>query len=307
MRERTKRLIAALVLALATAGVGYLAGDASVTDAVPAPSIPTVTVSAPPAGTTRVIYSLDRKQNDKELIALIEGAKTHIYFAIYEFTLKDVADALVAAKKRGVEVHGLVDAGESSNSYDKPIIQMLVEAGIPVQTEKHPGGNGIMHIKALVTDSAYAIGSYNWTSSATNINDEILEIGTDPTLVATYAGILQKLFETYRGTNAAAGAAAPRSAGNIDYTEAKNHIGEQASVSGTLVEAYTSASGTVFLDFCASYKNCPFSGVIFADDVKKFGDLSRYAGTRVTLTGIISSYQDRAEIKLSSASQLTAN
>ena len=307
MKEKTKRLIGALVLALTAAGAGYLVGDTGAATAAPSPSIPTVTISAPPPGTTRVIYSLDKKQNDQELIALIAGAKTHIYFAIYEFTLKDVADALVAAKKRGVEVRGLVDAGESANSYDKPIIQALVASGIPVETERHPGGNGIMHIKALVTDSAYAIGSYNWTSSATNVNDEILEIGTDPTLVATYAGILQKLLDAYKGTNAAAGAAAPRSAGHIDYTESKNHVGEMASVSGTLVEAYTSSSGTVFLDFCASYKNCPFSGVIFADDVAAFGDLSRYAGKKVTLTGLISSYQGRAEIKLSDPSQLATD
>ena len=306
MNERTKRLAGALVLAITASGAGYLAGTAGAPAGEP-PTIPAQTVSAPAAGTTRVVYSLDKKQNDKEIIALIEGAKTHIYFAIYEFTLKNVADALVAAKKRGVEVRGLVDAGESANSYDRPIIQMLVAAGIPVETEKHPGGNGIMHIKALVTDRAYAIGSYNWTNSATNVNDEIIEIGTDPTLVATYAGILQKLLEAYKGTNAAAGAAAPRSAGHIDYTEAKNHVDEQASVSGILIEAYASSSGTVFLDFCASYKNCPFSGVIFADDVQKFGDLSRYAGKRVTLTGLVSSYQGRAEIKLSSPSQLAAD
>ena len=74
---------------------------------------------------------------------------------------------------------------------------------------------------------------------------------------------------------------------------------------GTLVEAYTSASGTVFLDFCENYKTCSFSGVIFADDAKKFGDLSRYTGTTVTLTGKIASYENKAEIILSSPSQIS--
>jgi hypothetical protein len=106
------------------------------------------------------------------------------------------------------------------------------------------------------------------------------------------------------GNSAAAGAAASVSIGTIDYTEAPNHVGEYASVRGTLVEAYTSASGTVFLDFCKSYKTCTFSGVIFADDVKQFGNLARYAGETVTLTGKISSYQGKAEIVLSDPSQL---
>ncbi len=302
MNAKTKRAIAALVLAIAAALGGYVAGDNGTTGATPV--IPSQTVTAPPPGSVRVVYSLTEKQNDKELIALIEGAKTHIYFAIYTFTLKNVAEALVAAKARGVDVRGIVDSEQSANSYGRPIIEMLVAGGIPVETERHEGGNGIMHIKALVTDSAYAIGSYNWTSSATNINDEILEIGTDPGVVAIYEDILKTLLEAYKGTNAAAGAAATVSAGTIDYTEAENHVGEDASVTGTLVEAYTSASGTVFLDFCKSYKTCPFSGVIFADDAKKFSDLSRYEGQQVTLTGRITSYKGRAEIKLSNPSQL---
>ena len=74
---------------------------------------------------------------------------------------------------------------------------------------------------------------------------------------------------------------------------------------GKLVEAYTSKTGTVFLDFCESYKTCPFSGVIFADDAKKFGDISRYNGTIVTITGKIVSYEGRAEIVLSDPSQLS--
>lgn len=302
MNQKLIRAGVALVLALAAGGVGYAAGGNGAKASV---SIPAQTVSAPPAGSTRVVYSLDQKQNDKEIIALIDAAKSRISFAMYEFTLRDIADALVAAKKRGVEVRGLVDAGESANSYDKPIIAELVAAGIPVETERHADGNGIMHIKAIVTDSAYALGSYNWTGSATTENDEILEIGTDPTLRQMYENILKKLFIAYQGTNAAASAAAPVSIGTIDYTNAPAHIGETASVRGTLIDAYTSASGTVFLDFCKNYKTCPFSGVIFADDAKKFGDLSRYAGTTITLTGKISSYQDKAEVVLSDPHQIS--
>lgn len=309
MNAKTKRAIAALVLAIAAGVGGYVAGEGGGRVAA-TPIIRAQTVTAPAPGSVRVIYSLTEKQTDKELIAVIEGAKTHIYFAIYTFTLKNVAEALVAAKARGVDVRGIVDSEQSANSYGRPIIEMLVAGGIPVGTERHPGANGIMHIKALVTDSAYFIGSYNWTNSATTINDEIIEIGTDPAMVTIYRDILLQLLEAYKGTNAAAGAAAPVSAGTIPYTEAADHVGEEASVTGTLIKAHTSQSGTVFLDFCRDYKTCPFSGVIFADDVKKFGlpaqagDLSRYEGQRVTLTGRITSYKGRAEIKLSSPSQL---
>lgn len=294
------RAAAALILTLAAGTAGYVSGESKT---VSAPHIPAIQVAAPAAQSVRIIYSLDEKQNDQEIIALIASAHSYIYFAMYEFTLKNIADALVAAKQRGVDVRGLVDAGESSNSYNVPIMKELRAAGIPVETERHNSGNGIMHIKAIVTDSAYALGSYNWTKSATTQNDELLEIGTDPALRQAYERILLRLLEAYKGT-AAAKAAAPISGSVYDYSDAQAHIGEYASVRGTIVDTYTAASGTVFLDFCKNYKSCPFSAVIFADDVKKFDPLSQYSGRSVTLRGMISSYQDRAEIKLSDPAQI---
>lgn len=302
MRQKLIRAGVAAVLALSAGGVGYSVGN----DRAPVitPNIPVQTVTAPAPDTIRVVYSLDQRQSDEEIIALIADAKTKIYFAIYTFTLPSIADALVAAKQRGVDVRGVMDSGQSSNSYGAPITEKLRSAGIPLVVEKHATGNGIMHIKLLVTERAYAFGSYNWTNSATTINDEIIEIGTDPALRQTYENILEKLLDAYKG-NAAAGAAAPVSIGTIDYADAPAHVGQVASVRGTLVKAHTSKTGTVFLDFCANYKTCPFSGVIFADDTKKFGDLSNYAGQTVTLTGKISLYRGKAEIVLSDPSQLS--
>src|SRR3989338_8900022 len=161
MKQKIMRAGAALVLALASGGVGYSAGGSGALASV---SIPAQTVSPPAASSVRVVYSLDQKQNDKEVIALIDGAKSRIYFAIYTFTLPSIADALVAAKKRGVDVRGVVDSEQSSNSYGAPITKKLLAAGIPVVTEKHVTGNGIMHIKLLVTEQAYAFITYNSTN-----------------------------------------------------------------------------------------------------------------------------------------------
>lgn len=195
MSSPLTRTIFAFLIAAAAGGLGYEIGIGAGASA--APAIPEQNVSAPAAGTTRILYSLDAKHNDQEIIALIDAAQTHIYFAIYEFTLIDVADALVAAKQRGVDVRGLVDSGEAASSYDAPVIAELKAAGIPVATEHHSDSKGIMHIKAIVTDSAYALGSYNWTASATKENDELLEIGTDPGLRQAYENVLSRLIAFY--------------------------------------------------------------------------------------------------------------
>ena len=50
-----------------------------------------------------------------------------------------------------------------------------------------------MHMKVLVTDHAYALGSYNWTESATTLNDEILEIGTAEPLREEYLDIVKRV------------------------------------------------------------------------------------------------------------------
>ncbi|HET8580885.1 MAG TPA: phospholipase D-like domain-containing protein [Candidatus Paceibacterota bacterium] len=284
-------IVIALALGYAIGSLGAV-GDTALSGSVPAP------------GSVQVLYSLDQKQNDRALISLIDGARDHIYFAIYEFTLADVADALIRAKERGVDVRGIVDRENSTESYEAPIIAKLEAAGIPIETQQHAGG--IMHIKALVTDSAYASGSYNWTASATDENDEVLEIGTDPALRARYESIISGLLSANAGSTAGAAQAAPSAAGAIAYTQAGAHIGETASVTGMVLDVYTSSGGTVFLDYCQDYDSCPFSAVIFADDASRFSDLARLEGKTVTLTGAISSYQGRAEIILHDPSQIAS-
>ena len=140
----------------------------------------------------RVVYSLDRRQNDQEIIKVINSAQKYVYFAIYYFTEQGIADALVGAKSRGLIVRGIMDAAASLES-NKRVADKLRAAGITLLVQKHQ--DGIMHIKAVVTDKAYASGSYNWTSAATEANDEVLEIGTDDSVRAQYLGIIKKILK----------------------------------------------------------------------------------------------------------------
>lgn len=138
----------------------------------------------------RVVYSLDKKQNDQEIVKLINDADKYVYFAIYFFTKNEIASALIRAKKRGLVVWGITDAGASLDS-NKNIVEELRSAGIAVEVQKRK--EGIMHLKTVVTDKAYASGSYNWTKSATVSNDEILEIGTNESVRKQYLKIIQRL------------------------------------------------------------------------------------------------------------------
>jgi phosphatidylserine/phosphatidylglycerophosphate/cardiolipin synthase-like enzyme len=84
-----------------------------------------------------------------------------------------------------------MDAGQSQDAAQAHIVLELKNAGIPVEFQKHQ--RGIMHMKLLVADNAYALGSYNWTESATAQNDEVLEIGTAEPLREEYLDIVKKV------------------------------------------------------------------------------------------------------------------
>lgn len=147
-----------------------------------------------PAHETQVYYNQDRQLN-KELIGLIQDADKFVYFAVYTFTRYDLENALLAAKYRGLTVIGITDRSQYNQiDIQKKIVDELRSKGIPVYQQDHMG---IMHMKTLVTDKAYASGSYNWTAAATNINDEVLEIGKDENIRSQYQAILEELFKKY--------------------------------------------------------------------------------------------------------------
>lgn len=147
-----------------------------------------------PAHETAVYYNRDQALND-QIIDEIQGAKKFVYFAVYTFTRQDIEDALLAAKYRGLTVIGITDTQQYETAAgQKELINQLRKAGIPVYEQNT---SGIMHMKALVTDNAYASGSYNWTTSATVDNDEVLEVGHDPAIRQQYQNVLEELFKKY--------------------------------------------------------------------------------------------------------------
>ncbi len=142
----------------------------------------------------RVYYNQQTQANQK-LIKEIQNADQFIYFAIYTFTRQDIKDALLGAKYRGITIKGVVDKDQTAQIKEQAaIIKELQQAGIPIGFQDH---SAIMHIKTLVTEKSYFSGSYNWTSNATNLNDEVIEIGYDENIRKQYQIVLEELFKRY--------------------------------------------------------------------------------------------------------------
>ena len=245
----------------------------------------------------RVVYSLDERSNDEEIIKLIDEAQNYVYFAVYYFSKKNIAEALIHAKERGLIVEGIIDRDGSRQANNAAIKKMLESAGIKVLTQRHE--DGIMHIKTLVTDKAYASGSYNWTEAATSANDEVLEIGHDEHLRNEYLSILKRVL----ANNASQDGDTSREPLVLDYSQAAEHIGEYAKVSGDVVKVTKSATNTIFINFCEAKSKCSFSAVIFDSAADKFKDILKYSGP-ITISGVIRSYKGAAEIIVEDKEQI---
>jgi len=115
----------------------------------------------------------------------IDQAKKELLVAVYAFTNDELASALVAAKKRGVNVQVVIDRDfdgrtESSKGkyFDANKIPLRRLSGTKSKSQERD--SGLMHQKFAVIDRKTVFtGSYNWTHSAENANDENLLLFRD--------------------------------------------------------------------------------------------------------------------------------
>jgi mitochondrial cardiolipin hydrolase len=100
------------------------------------------------------------------------------------FTISDdrITDAILAAHQRGVAVRIITDNDKASDMGSD--VALLERSGISVRVDRTPAH---MHHKFALFDSTWLInGSYNWTRSACEHNEENLIVTNEPLLVARF-------------------------------------------------------------------------------------------------------------------------
>jgi hypothetical protein len=99
----------------------------------------------------------------------------------------------------------------------------------------------------------------------------------------------------------------PAVAETITPVDAKNHIGEQATVCGKVAGEKTAAGSRgepTFINLDAAYPNQVFTILVWGDDRKNVGELPR-VGSRVCASGVIQDYRGVPEIVVRSSGQLS--
>ncbi|MGA9397084.1 MAG: phospholipase D-like domain-containing protein [Anaerolineaceae bacterium] len=110
----------------------------------------------------------------------IDSANDNIDLAIYSFSLPTIADALIAAHIRGVDVSMVMEA-DNMDSYQ---VKRLLAAGIPIQPDN---SDGLMHDKFVVIDNHEVwVGSMNLTITSAQEDANNLIRFESKELVADY-------------------------------------------------------------------------------------------------------------------------
>lgn len=137
-----------------------------------------------------VEYAFSPGQGAERLVlAAITSARQELRVLAYSFTSAPVTAALIAARRRGVDVAVLVDRrnnlDDDRSGKAKAALGTLALAGVRVRTI---GAYPIHHDKVIVADRATVqTGSFNYSAAAANANSEnVLVLWNHPQLAQAY-------------------------------------------------------------------------------------------------------------------------
>jgi len=131
------------------------------------------------------------------LLELVGSAKKSIHFMAFTYTQKDLAAAMIARAKAGVKVQGVFENRGASQG----AMPDLFCAKLPVQVD---GNKYTMHHKVIILDGVTVItGSYNFTNSADESNDDNVLIIHSPALAARYEKEYQRIYAEAEAPDAA--------------------------------------------------------------------------------------------------------
>jgi phosphatidylserine/phosphatidylglycerophosphate/cardiolipin synthase-like enzyme len=128
----------------------------------------------------------------RQLLHAIQDSHQQIDVAVYQMTAAELAQALVAAKGRGVRIRVLTDQ-ETAGS-DGLAMRILRAGGVMVRS-LGVSEQSLMHHKfAVFDDRSMATGSYNWTVTAERANYENLVFLDDPEVVTRFQREFNRLW-----------------------------------------------------------------------------------------------------------------
>lgn len=140
------------------------------------------------------VYFSPRGGCARAIINLIDRANRSIHVLIYSFTLDSIGDALIKAFRRGVDVKVVFEKREIDEHSE---YWRLKDAGVPARNDTNPY---LMHNKVMIVDSEIVVtGSYNWSWSAEERNDENIVVIKGKRIAEEYEKMFKSIWEKSAG------------------------------------------------------------------------------------------------------------
>lgn len=137
-------------------------------------------MAARPASPTLSPYFSPHGGCTEAIVGLIGSARRRVCVQAYSFTSRPIADALIAAHRRGIDVAIVLDRGQ--RTAPGSLGGECAEAGIPVA---YDGKHAIAHNKLLIVDGkAVSTGSFNLSAAAEGNAENVLIVRDTPTAAA---------------------------------------------------------------------------------------------------------------------------
>jgi len=126
------------------------------------------------------------------LVPLLEGAQESIYFLAYSFTSNQLGDIVRQKAEAGLTIAGVMDE-EQVKSNQGTEYDPFRQAELDVRID---GIDGLLHHKVFIIDEkTVVLGSYNFSQSAEERNDENLIIVHDPVIARQFLLEFQRVWD----------------------------------------------------------------------------------------------------------------
>ncbi len=116
------------------------------------------------------------------LVELIDNSQSSVYALAFVFTSDPLAKAMRDAVERGVQVRIVVEKDQAGNMGSE--VEDLLKGGADLRLDTNP--NSMHHKVILIDETTVVTGSYNFSRSAEDFNDENVIIVHSPSLAQEY-------------------------------------------------------------------------------------------------------------------------
>lgn len=144
-------------------------------------------------GTVQVAFSPEDEAGEI-IVQAIRGAKKQVLVQAFSFTHRKIAEALIEAKRRGVDVQLIADR-EQVQRMERGLVPQIAADGVPtfIDAAHDSAHNKIMIIDAGTAQAAVITGSFNFTHAAHYKNAEnLLLFRGNPQLTQAYLSNWQR-------------------------------------------------------------------------------------------------------------------